>query len=131
MSLPGFDSLRRNHPEAIVTVDRLEEQITATLRQDRHAVIDHLILAQLVNARRDAVGRLLAELVKLSALSVRWFWICPNTHGTVIEADSEAEFPDVIECSKCGEEHYYDIDDTEVEFVPTDALLRAAAIPQR
>jgi hypothetical protein len=57
---------------------------------------------------------------------VRWFWICPNTGGTVLEADSEAEFPDVAECTKCGEQHEYDIAQTQVEFLPTDALLRAA-----
>lgn len=127
MSLPGFDSLRRNHPESKVTVDGLEDQISATLKQDPHAVIDHLILAQLLHAKRETVGRLLAELVKLSALKVRWFWICPNTHGTVLEADSQAEFPDAVECSMCGEQHPFAIDDTEVEFLPTDTLLRAIA----
>ena len=125
MSLPGFESLRRSHPDAVPTVNRLEDRIAETLRQDPHAVIDHLILAQLVGARRDTIGRFLAELVKLAALNVRWFWLCPTTHGTAMEADSEGEFPDVIECSKCGEKHHYDIADTEVEFLPTDALLRA------
>lgn len=130
MSLPGFDTLRRTHPTQQVVVERLEAEIARTLRRDNHAVLDHQLLSQLVEVGRDQVGQLLAELVKVATLRVRWFWICPVNRGTVMEADDEAEFPDSVECSVCGQAHRYSIDDTEVEFLPTAGLLRAAVSEQ-
>ena len=127
MSLPGFAALRRSHPEEVQAVDRLEAEIASTLRQDPHAVIDHLILAQTVGLRRAEIGLMLAELVKQSVLAVRWFWVCPNTHATIQEADNEAEFPDSVECKHCGEVHQYDAADSEVAFLPTDEFRRALA----
>jgi hypothetical protein len=115
--------LLRNHPSEWELVTRLEREITHTLRQDPNAVVDHVILAQTLHLRPDAAGRYLAELVKYDVLKPRWFWICPNEHGTTMEADSEAEFPDVIECHVCGQEHEFDIDDVNVEFLPTDRLM--------
>jgi hypothetical protein len=40
-----------------------------------------------------------------------------------MEADSEAEFPDVVECRVCGQEHSFDIGDVNVDLLPTDQLL--------
>ena len=42
-----------------------------------------------------------------------------------MEADSESDFPDAIECPLCGELHEYDVAETEVEFLPTPAMLQA------
>jgi len=123
MSLPGFDTLLHNHPGEGELVTRLEREIADTLRQNPHAVVDHLILAQTLHLRPNLVGKYLAELVKVNALKTRWFWICPNEHGTTMEADSEAEFPDVVECRVCGQEHTFNIDDVNVDLLPTDQLL--------
>lgn len=125
MSLPGFDILRREHPAEQPIVQRLEEQIGATLLQDENAVIDYLILVQTTAASREQVGRFLAELVKLESLQVRWFWLCPNTEGTISEAARESDFPDVIECPHCGESHAYSLNDTEVQFLPSTTLVHA------
>ena len=131
MSLPGFDTLLHNHPGEGELVMRLEREITDTLRRDPRSVVDHLILAQTLHLGADATGRYLAELVRYNVLKPRWFWICPNEHGTTMEADSEAEFPDVIECRVCGQEHEFDIDDVNVEFLPSDQLLNTLRNAQR
>lgn len=131
MSLPGFDNLLHSHPGEGELVTRLEQEIADTLRHDPHAVVDHLILAQTLHLRPDVVGRLLAELVKFNALKPRWFWICPNEHGTTMEADSEAEFPDVVECLVCGQQHSFDIGDVNVDLLPTDQLLEQLKTTQR
>ena len=125
MSLAVFDSLRARHRDSVQQIVALEEAIARTLRGDPHAVIDDRILRQLTNIDERTLEDCLAELVMWRALSERWFWECPVTHGTVMEAPSVAAFPDVInECDRCHQRHVFSDADTEVFFVATPSLLR-------
>ena len=125
MSLAGFDGLRSKHADAAAQVAAIEQAIGRMLSADPHAVIDDKILRQVTNVESRTVEEFLAELVQWNALSEVWLWECPTTRGAVMEAKSYASFPDVIECDKCGERHYFAEDDTSVFFLATPELLRS------
>ena len=125
MSLAGFDNLRSKHADAAVQIAAIEQAIHRMLSADPHAVIDDRILRQVTNVESRTVEDFLAELVQWNALSEVWFWECPTTRGTVMEAESFASFPDVIECDKCGGRHNFAEEDTTVLFLATPELLRS------
>ena len=125
MSLAGFDSLLSKHADTAAQVAAIEQAIRRMLSADPRAVIDDRILHQVTNVESRTVEDFLAELVQWNALSEVWLWECPTTRGTVMEAESFASFPDVIECDKCGERHNFAEEDTTVCFLATPELLRS------
>jgi hypothetical protein len=86
-------------------------------------VIDSEVIWQQGRIDRDITRKLLIELETASALVRRLFWICPAGRGTTAEASSLGEFPPVIECHRCGNEHSLQPRDLEVKFLPSESLL--------
>jgi hypothetical protein len=124
MPLPGFDTLRAKHPSDIAAIAQLESYIETTLRSDAHAIINDALVEQYGDADGKTLRQFLVELVERGALDTRFFWICPVDGGTSIEASEVTEFPDEIECSRCGQRHKFSQRDIEVHFVPTDMVKR-------
>jgi hypothetical protein len=124
MSLSAFDNLRATHPDQLDAVAALERQIHGTLRHDRHAIIDDDILWEQLHLDRDMTRRFLIELETLRALVRRLFWLCPLGRGTAAEASRLEDFPEEIECERCGLQHQLTSSDVEVKFTPSEGLLR-------
>ena len=126
MSLAGFDTLRANQIDRAAAIDRLEGVMTSLLQRHRDSVIDDQIVAQITRIQpRTVLDDLLAALVKADALAEKWFWNCPNGRGTIMERDRYSDFPEDIECERCGGRHAFDVQDVEVFFVPTNRLLQS------
>jgi hypothetical protein len=130
MSLTAFDNLRSKHPDRLDAVGALERLIDSTLWRDPHAVIDDDIITQQLRVDPDLVRRLLVELESWRVLVRRLFWICPEGQGTASEASSLEEFPSLIECERCGQEHRFRSRDVEVKFLPSESLLREVRATQ-
>ncbi len=124
MSLTAFDNLRSIHPDALSVIAVLERLVNQTLRRDPHAVIDDDIIVQQGRIDPVLVKRFLVELVAGHALVRRAFWLCPEGEGTTSEANNVKEFPPIIECPRCGREHFFKSKDVEVKFLPSESLLQ-------
>ena len=103
-------------------VDRLDGWVGEVIRQDAHAVIDEQALSDLVDLRRPALRALLVELVNIGAFDTVFFWHCPNGAGVCKEAKRLSDFPDRLECDRCGQEHWFNDAEIEVSFVASDSL---------
>jgi hypothetical protein len=115
--------LRAEHPSAAPEIARLESAVVSILRDDPAAVVDDVFLTQTIRIDRRLLRELLVELVARELLVFRAFWKCPNGLGVTMEAANAREFPSVIECSQCGQIHYFSDRDLEVRFLATDRLL--------
>src|SRR5437867_4030953 len=110
MSLAGFDTLRDKQRDRAASIDRLEGVVTSLLQRHPDGVIDDQIVAQMTQIQpRTVLDDLLAALVSADALAEKWFWNCPNCRGTIMERDRYSEFPDDIECERCGAAHAFDV----------------------
>jgi hypothetical protein len=126
MSLREFDTLLANHPaEDAKAITVLEAVVINSLRRDKHTRFD---ISLIVHHLRSTQGtpaqakRLLVELVRERAFQQLLFWECPNGGGPIFEASEVSIFPDTLHCDRCGQTHWFDIEDVEVGFVATDRL---------
>ena len=124
MSQSAFEALRTSRPEQRSIVRALERKLAETLGGDCGAVIDDRILVQQLSADSEVIKELLTELVRLDSLRTLLLWNCPNGRGTSGEAEHVAEFPQWIECDRCGQVHAFNSEHIEVRFQSTDRLLR-------
>jgi len=122
MSLPGFDVLRADHRGDVTVIDDLERILRQTLLRDPNSVIDERIVQQQLATSAEIANKLLVELVSANTLEPVFFWICPTDGGTVREESSLTQFPDVVECDRCGHEHYFNTSDVEVHFLASTVL---------
>jgi hypothetical protein len=123
MPLDVFAPILTRHPDQLAVIGRLRDSLVAVLRADPAAVIDSHVFAERTHISETELDRLLVELAGDGALSVRFFWLCPATHSEASEASAVAEFPLVLECSKCGQSHRFSVRDVEVGFLASAALL--------
>ena len=131
MSLVGFDTLRVEHPNDRMLIDRLEEAVRRILRRNPRAVLDEKHLAQITEGAIAQIETLLIDLLRFHVIESRVAWVCPIRHGTSVEARYLKDLPMLIECDKCGQEHEYDPAQVEMFFVPTDTLLRSISDESR
>ena len=124
MSQSAFEALRSSRPEQRSVVLALERELAETLGGDRRAVIDDRILVQQLPVDIGIIKELLIELVRLKGLRTLFLWNCPNGRGTAEEAERVADFPQWIECERCGEVHVFNSAQIEVRFQSTRRLLR-------
>jgi hypothetical protein len=122
MSSTGFDTLRDRHRASASLITQLEAEMTNTLRRDPNAVIDGDILTAQLNVDSRDVLRLLLELVAEHELIRRYFWICPEGRGSLFESENIQEFPDWLDCDRCSKVHYFNQNDVEVHFLPSESL---------
>src|SRR4051812_17451730 len=106
MSLTAFDTLRSSHPMAVKQIDLLEQAVSSILRDNPEAVVDDHFLNQTIHLERQLLRQLLVGLVAKGFLAVQAFWECPNGYGTAMEAAHVREFPSVIICPRCMQEHW-------------------------
>ena len=123
MSQSTFAVLLDRHPDQQAILRELKQQISMTLSADRNALIDDRILGQQLHVEENVIKDFLIELVNLHGLRAVFLWSCPNTGGGLKEASKLSELPDSIECEHCGQVHYFNVDDVEVLFLPTDRLF--------
>jgi hypothetical protein len=135
MSLVAFDTLRARHPDLRTLVDGLENQLVSILRKDPSAVIDDRILSGRMKLpgeqEEEDLALLLTDLVAHDALVTRVFWSCPNGYGTSAEAATIPEFPQVLECDRCGQTHEFNADHLDVLFLPAASLLTDIQVDAR
>ena len=122
MPLQSFDVLRRSHPKWLSTVDALEACLATTLAAHPEALIEQLRLVQQLPASAEVVGTLLHDLAGLGCLRVVLLWQCPAELGTVAEACAFADFPQRVDCDRCGNVHAYDDALIEATLAATDQL---------
>jgi hypothetical protein len=122
MSSAGFDTLRADHPNQLPLIGALEAAISDILRRDPHALIDDDVLEEELEAPTDLLDDLLVELVIAGTLVPVALWTCPELGGTIYEAAHVSEFPDTIECDRCGKNHALRRADIEFKFLPSDQL---------
>jgi len=127
MSLVGFDTLRVEHPNDRMLIDRLEDAVRSILRRNPHAVLDEKHLAQITDSAIAQIELFLVDLLKFHAIESRVAWVCPIRHGTSLEARHLKELPLLLECRMCGQEHEYDPAQVEVFFIPSETLLRSVS----
>jgi len=116
--------LRADRPQAQHELDLLESAVVSMLANDPHAVVDDRVLTQTLHLEKKLLRELLVDLVARGFLEVRVFWKCPKGYGIAKEAAHVREFPDVIDCSQCGDQHWLSEADVEVRFIATDRLLK-------
>lgn len=51
-------------------------------------------------------------------LLTRFRWLCPNTKESIAYATELQMLPDKLYCSGCKCDHYFHVDDIEVEYEP-------------
>jgi hypothetical protein len=123
MSLAGFDTLRREHPDQDSAIQRLEQVMAEILIGDPAATLDERHLSSVTELSTELIEHWLVELMKAAALESRVAWICPVTHGTSTTERLLKDLPRRIECQKCGLHHDYDPAQIDVFFVATEPLL--------
>jgi hypothetical protein len=126
MSLLGFDTLHRMHPDRAEAIAALEVAIRRTLARNPTSAIEDQRLSQQTKLGVAEVGQFLVELMRESALESRVAWVCPTLHGTVREENDLSALPTDLECPVCGQSHRYDPAQIEVFFVATPSLLQSA-----
>ena len=125
MSLSAFAVLSRKHPERLIVLRGLENQLRETLARNENAVIDDRVLVTHMLAWNEAIVKeTLVELVGLSSLRTLLLWQCPNGFGTAAEANRLSEFQESIDCDRCGATHRFNADDVEVRYESTERLRR-------
>jgi hypothetical protein len=73
-----------------------------------------------VDAEIEEISRSVIELTARDALSTVFFWMCSQGWGATLERKNIRDFPDAIECERCGQVHYFSQEDVQVHFLPTD-----------
>lgn len=124
MSSDAFDHLRRKHPEMAQRLVELERYIKGLVRESPDAIIDEFIVAQELDIAEPAIQRLLVELVGAHQLDTVFLWLCPMGRGTAREELKLASFPERLECSRCGDEHWFHQNNIQVRFIASDELKR-------
>jgi hypothetical protein len=124
MPLPVFDTLRADRPQSQRELDLLESAVVSMLTDDPTAVVHDSVLTQTLHLQKKLLREILVDLVKRGFLEVRVFWKCPNGYGIADARPHVKDFPDVIICSQCGEEHWLSEADLDAQFIATDRLLQ-------
>ena len=122
MSPSAFDVLRAKRPERIAAIEALQGQLSTTLARNAEALIEDDRLVQQLHEQRETIQDLLQDLVYLGCLQILFLWKCPNSQGTSAEAYELSQFPEEVECDRCGKVHAYDPAAIEVCFEATDRL---------
>jgi|GEM_PF-3753488 hypothetical protein len=122
MSSAGFDILRHKHEAWGTVISNLEAEMANTLKRDPNAIIDGEILTQQLNVESRKIFTLLLELVAQHELHRLYLWLCPKGEGTAMESTDLQSFPEWIECDRCSDIHYFNQDDIEIHFLPSDSL---------
>lgn len=127
----AFDTLRDSRPGDLQQINLLEQAVVSMLQEDPESVVDDRYLNQTLRLERRFVHQALLTLVAKGLLAVKAFWLCPNGYGTTKEADHVREFPSVVSCPRCGQEHWLSEANIQLHFVATQRLLDELQQPPR
>jgi hypothetical protein len=127
MSFTEFERLSLP-PELRGIADRVDRAIERIVRLDLNAAIDEEVISVGTDLSEDGVYDMLVWLRSSGALELRFVWICPETRGASAESVELAGFGNSVDCSLCGETHFFESKRIQVIFVASDRLRERARL---